>query len=129
MKQVLPEGFELADEPQPWVLRYPGISLAVVTAMLSIGGIAFGTWIDERQRPQFEEIQAAMAKQSQEAREASAKQSRDAQQLATFQLEAYRYGTAVWSLIAESANVKMPPMPKVLGRAEDRVRDIQEGAN
>ncbi len=129
MNQVIPEGFELVNPPQPLVLRYPGISLAVITAMLSIGVVAFGTWLDDRQRPQFEEIKAAMAKQSQESRSARAKQSRDTQHLATFQLETYRHGTTVWSLIAESANVKMPPKPKVLDRAEDRVRDIQEGAN
>jgi hypothetical protein len=125
MKQV-PEGFELADEPQPLVLRYPGITLAVVTAMFSVGAVAFGTWIDERQQPRWDRIDAAQAEQLKESRAAMAKQSRESQHLATFQIETSRYSATVWSLIAESANVKMPKMPKELERAKDRVRDIQE---
>jgi hypothetical protein len=114
----IPEGFELADEPQPLVMRFPGWTLAIVSAALSISGLAATAWFDNRQRPQFEEIQSSISKLSHAN-----------QQLATFQLETARHSDAILSLIADSANIKIPPRPKVLDRAEDRVRDIQEGAN
>ena len=117
MKHI-PEGFELADEPQPWVSRNPGVTLSLVGMLGSAVLVIFGTWIDDRQRPQFDKIEIAISKLSHEN-----------QQLATFQLETARHNDTVLSLIAESANIKMPPRPKVLNRAEDRVRDIQEGAN
>lgn len=127
--KAVPEGYELADEPQPWVMRNPGVTLTLAGTLASAALILFGTWIDDRQRPQWDKIEAAMAEQLEEMRLSRAKQSRKTEQLATFNLERYRYSTTVWSLIAESANVKLPPRPKELDRAEDRVRDIQEGAN
>lgn len=117
MKQV-PEGFELADEPQPWVMRNPGVTLTMAGSIASVALLLFGTWIDDRHRPQWEKIDAAIGKLSDENR-----------QLATFQLETSRYIGLALAGIAESANVKMPPRPKELDRAEGRVRDIQERVN
>lgn len=125
----VPDGFELADEPQPWVLRNAGAVVAISGVLFSGGMFMLGKWLEDQQRPHLEEIRKLMSEQSKEAREARVKQSRKTEQLATFNLERYRYSTTVWSLIAESANVKLPPRPKELDRAEDRVRDIQEGAN
>ncbi len=117
MKQV-PEGFELADEPQPWVMRNPGVTLALAGSIASVALLLFGTWIDDRQQPRWDSIDAAIGKLSQENR-----------QLATFQLETSRYIGLALTGISESANVAMPARPKALKRAEDRVRDIQERVN
>ena len=125
----IPEGFELADEPRHWAFRYPGVAIALVTAVFPITAVAFGVWIDDRQQPQWDKVNAAIGEIKQESRELRHENRQENRQLATFQLETSRYSSIVWSLIAESANVKLPMKPKVLDRAEDRVRDIQEGAN
>ena len=116
MKQINSE-FELVEDPQSWFHRHPGVALSLGLVVFSGIQVLSGVWIDDRQRPQWEKIEKAMGKLSQENR-----------QLATFQLESSRYTTLTLSHIAESANVKMPERPKELTRAEDRVRDIQEGA-
>lgn len=114
----IPEGYELADEPQPLAARYPGVAMTLLGVAISGAMVVFGTWIDERQRPHLEKITAAIGKLSEENR-----------QLATFQLETSRYIGLALSGISESANVKMPERPKELDRAEGRVRDIQERVN
>ncbi len=121
----IPEGFELADEPQPWALRYPGITMAVVGGMISIGMIAFGTWLDDRQRPQWEKVNAAIG----EARQENLETRQENRQLATFQLESQRYIGLALAGISESANVAMPERPEELKRAEGHVRNIQERVN
>ncbi len=118
----VPDEYEIVDEPQPWALRYPGITMAVVGGMVSIGVIAFGTWLDNRQRPQLEEIRTAIVELRQENRQEN-------RHLATLQLETSRWFGDALSGISESANVKMPPRPKALDRAEDHVRSIQERVN
>ena len=117
MKQV-PEDFELVEGPPHWVLRYPGVAMSLVALTFSGVLVVFGTWVDDRQKPMWAEIKVAIGKLSQENR-----------QLATFQLEQGRYIGATLSRIAESANVKMPPRPKALDRAEAYVRNIQERVN
>ena len=114
----VPEGFELADEPQPLAARYPGVAMTLLGVAISGAMVVFGTWIDERQRPQLEKIDKAITKLSQENR-----------QLATFQLETSRYIGLALTGISESANVAMPDRPKALDRAEGHVRDIQERVN
>jgi len=112
------EGYEIVDEPQHWVLRYPGVAMSLVALSFSGVVVVFGTWIDDRQRPQLDKINAAIGKLSQENR-----------QLATFQLETSRYIGLALTGISESANVAMPDRPKALDSAEGHVRDIQERVN
>lgn len=114
----VPEGFELADEPQPLAARYPGVAMTLLGVAISGAMVVFGTWIDERQRPQLEKIDRAITKLSQENR-----------QLATFQLETSRYIGLALTGISESANVAMPEKPEALRRAAEHVRDIQERVN
>ena len=121
MKPV-PEGFELADEPQPWVARNPGVALALATTLVTAGGGYMSVWIDGRQRPHLEAIRTAIVELRQENRQEN-------RQLATFQLETWRYIGLALGGISESANVAMPERPKELDRAESRVRDIQERVN
>jgi hypothetical protein len=139
MKQV-PEGFELADEPKHWAFRYPGVAMTLVSAAFSVTVIAVGVWIDDRQRPQWEKIDAAIAKLSEDSRQDMAKLSEDSskaiaklsqenQWLAWHQLEWGRYIGLALEGIAESANVRMPTRPKELDRAESHVRNIQERSN
>lgn len=127
--KAIPDGFELAEEPQHWIQKHPGVALSILLGGFVVVQILGEVWIDDMQQPRWDNIDASIDELRQETRSARARQSRETEQLATFNLERYRYSNTVWSLIAESANVKLPPRPKELDRAEDRVRDIQEGAN
>jgi hypothetical protein len=122
MNRAVPEGFELADEPQPWVSRNPGVTLSLLTAIVGVGAVAFGTWIDDRQRPQLEEIRTAITELRRENRQ-------DSRYLSNFQIETTRWFGDALTGISESANVAMPDRPKSLDRAEGHVRDIQERVN
>lgn len=118
MSQRIPEGFEVVDGPRPLAHRYPGAAMTLLGVAVSGAMVVFGTWIDERQRPQLEKIGEDIGKLRQENR-----------QLATFQLETSRYIGLALTGISESANVAMPDRPKALDRAEGHVRDIQERVN
>jgi hypothetical protein len=117
MKPVTGE-FEIIDDKRSWLAEHPGFAWTVGAAVLAAIQFIAGSWMDMRQKPQFEQINKVMAKHSQDHRS-----------LATFQLEQARYIGATLSRIADSANVSMPSRPKELDRAEERVRDIQERVN
>jgi hypothetical protein len=102
-----PDEFEIVDE-SPWVARYPNATITM--GLIFVSSLSFmGSYFVEKQlEPKFAEI------------------NKDIRSMATLQLETNRYFEAAMTKITTAANVDMPPRPKELDRAEDRVRKIQE---
>lgn len=107
--------FEVVED-RTWWQRHPGAAMSALVGALAVLQLASGVWIDERQRPQWEKMDRAMSKMA-----------RNDRNMARFQLETSRYNNTKLDMIADSANIKMPPRPKELDIAEAHVRKIQEG--
>lgn len=99
--------YEIVDDP--WFKRYPNATIALCLLVLSSMNFVGNYFIEKQLEPKFAKING------------------DIRSMATLQLETNRYSEATMAKVTTAANVDMPPRPKELDRAEDRVRKIQEG--
>lgn len=128
MKQV-PEGFELVDDPQPLAMRYPGVAMTLLGVVISGAMVIFGTWVDDRHRPQLEEIRRAITDLDRKIEESARQSNRANRFFGVLGEERARYTVKMIEAIASSSRIKIPPKPAALERAEGHVLGLQERVN